>query len=188
MKTVLAFFAAALCLAASSPVLAHGPHEHGAAVLNLAVDGSVLSISLESPLANFLGFEHAPETEQQKAEALALAAQLRKAEDLFRPDPAAGCRLEKVSLESEALQDILGEPSVAGGAEHSADNAEDHDEEHGDLDAEYSFLCLKPEALHSVELLLFSVWPGFRDIDVQMVTPAGQGAAELTPEQPVIRW
>jgi hypothetical protein len=186
MKISLVFLAAALCSLPPSSVLAHGPHEHGVAVINLAVEGSLLSITLESPLANFLAFEHAPETEQQKEEARALANRLREAEGLFQPDAAAGCRPEGVVLESEALKDILREFAPEGAALRGGEEADEG--EHGDLDAEYSFRCRKPEELRSVEVLLFSVWPGLREIDVSMVTPAGQGAAELTPELTTVRW
>ena len=41
-------------------------HEHGSADLSIALDGSTLSVTLEAPLANFVSFEHAPETPEQK--------------------------------------------------------------------------------------------------------------------------
>lgn len=160
--------------------------------MDLAVEGAAVTIALESPLANFLPFERAPETEEQKAAARALAARLREGESLFRLSENAGCRLEKVVLESEPLEDVLREfsPESAarqGGSGESAEHGEEG-EEHGDLDAEYSFRCDRPENLHSLEVLLFPLWPDLREIHAQTVTPAGQGAAELTPEQPLIRW
>ncbi|MDR2077140.1 MAG: DUF2796 domain-containing protein [Desulfovibrio sp.] len=192
MNTLPAFFAAALAVLFSPalPSRAHGPHEHGAARMNLAVEGDSVVIALESPLANFLSFEHAPETDQQKEDARALIARLRKAEDLFRLSGAAGCRLEKVELEAEALEDFIREPSAQEAVHKAGDHPEhgEEGEEHGDLDAEFSFRCSRPADLHSLEVALFSVWPALRDIDVQMVTPAGQGSAELTPEQTLIRW
>ena len=54
---------------AMSPAMAHepGPHVHGVASLQVAVDGNTLTLNLESPLDNVLGFEHAPRSEKQKA-------------------------------------------------------------------------------------------------------------------------
>jgi hypothetical protein len=195
MNAIPVSLAAALyALVLLSPALsapAHGPHEHGAARLDLAVEGASVTITLESPLANFLSFEHSPRTEQQKADARALAARLRQADGLFRLSEAAGCRLEKVTLEAEALEEILRESSSPGVARSGEEEHAEHDGEegeHSDLDAEYSFRCARPEVLHELEVSLFSVWPGLQEVDVRMVTPAGQGAAELTPEQPLIRW
>ena len=39
-----------------------GPHEHGVASLNLVVDGNLVSLELDSPAANLVGFEHTPGT------------------------------------------------------------------------------------------------------------------------------
>jgi hypothetical protein len=35
---------------------------------------------------------------------------------------------------------------------------------------------------------LFEVFPGLEEIEVQMVTPKGQSAAELTASSPVLKW
>lgn len=35
-------------------------HQHGVAILEVAVDGGTLRLRLESPLNNLAGFEHAP--------------------------------------------------------------------------------------------------------------------------------
>jgi hypothetical protein len=194
MKTILVLLATALCTLffpspSFSSAQAHDPHEHGAARMDLAVEGALAVITLESPLANFLSFEHTPETEGQKEEARALALRLREAKSLFRLNAEAGCRLEKVSLVSEPLEDILRDlfPQDAAQEEKSEEHGEGS-AEHGDLDAEYSFRCDRPDALHSLEVSLFSVWPGLREIEVRMVTPAGQGAAELTPENVRVQW
>ena len=42
-------------------------HEHGSATLNIAVDGDSLFLEFESPADNIVGFEHAPENDQQTA-------------------------------------------------------------------------------------------------------------------------
>ena len=65
MKNTI-LLAACAALLAASPAVAHGPHEHGAARLNVAVDGAVVSIDLESPHANALPFEHASTTPAQR--------------------------------------------------------------------------------------------------------------------------
>ena len=37
----------------------HGAHEHGAAELNLVLDGQLGQLEVKTPAANILGFEHA---------------------------------------------------------------------------------------------------------------------------------
>jgi len=49
--------------------LAHAApaHVHGVAKMDLAVDGNKLTLSMEMPLDNLVGFEHLPKTDKQKA-------------------------------------------------------------------------------------------------------------------------
>ena len=48
-------------------------HEHGAVEMNLAVDGSIVFIEIHSPSINIVGFEHPPESSEDK-EAVAKGA------------------------------------------------------------------------------------------------------------------
>jgi len=43
-------------------------HEHGAAVLNVALDVGAVFMELETPWNNLVGFEHNPSTDEQKAQ------------------------------------------------------------------------------------------------------------------------
>lgn len=180
-------------LTLGAPALAHEAHEHGVAHMNVSVDGRTVEIELETPLANVISFEHAPETEAQKQEVRAMAALLHKADNLFILPAEAQCRLNKVSLESEVLNDGLLSPAgsphaeTADKKEHAPDGDE-HGEAHGDLDMEVSFVCSNPEKLNSLRVDLFRVFPNLREVEVQMVTPKGQSAAELIPESNMLRW
>jgi len=169
---------------------AHKAHEHGAAKLTIAVDGAKVSIGLESPLDNLLGFEHAPTTPDQRKRVKDMAVRMHQAEKLFQLTPAAECRLESVRLSSEKLDPALLdpkmplEPAPAGsGAGKKAAK-----EEHGDLDADFLFICAKPADLNSVEVLLFTAWPGMKKIDARAVTPKGQRAAGLSAKKRAISW
>lgn len=154
-----------LCVAAE-------PHVHGVATLQIAVDGKLLQLHLESPLASLLGFEHMPRTSQQKSAVKAMEAQLKRAEKLFYPSPKAGCSLKSVSLESPVLK------------------AEKHQEahDHADLDGDFVFACSRPEALRGLDIQLFDAFPGLRQLKTEAATPRGQKAATLTPKQRKISW
>ena len=55
----------ACCAVAVSETRQLGSHEHGAAILNVAIADESLSIEYRTPAANIVGFEHAPSTEAQ---------------------------------------------------------------------------------------------------------------------------
>ena len=181
-------------IALSSPAIAHGPHEHGVARKDVAVDGSVVEIGLESPLANALAFEHAPRTDTEREAVRSMAATLRNAENIFVLPAAAQCRLTSVSLCSGQLPpELLGEktsPQTPPVESRDADGKREHENhaEHGDLDAAFVFTCARPEALHGMDVRLFSAWPALRELHVQMVTPVGQRAGELNDESHALAW
>ena len=153
---------------------AHGPHVHGVGKLDVAIDDKTLSLHLDSPLINLLGFEHAASSAPDRLAAQKMAAQLRAADQVFVTTPAAQCRVTSVSLTSIAL-----DPALLG-EKPATPKAADHDG-HADLDADFVFTCAHPEQLRAIDVKLFDLYTGFHTIDVQAVTPKGQSAATLTP-------
>jgi hypothetical protein len=160
------------CLTLISPAIAAAApaHVHGAAKLDLSVDGDRLVLSLEMPLNNTLGFERLPRTEKEKAALVETIQTLKNAAGLFVPTAAAACKPEFVEVS---------DPFPGGKAK--ADG-------HADMDGNYVFRCAQPAALNSVETTLFHHFSRLKRIDVQRATPGGQGAARLTPEQPKLNW
>lgn len=156
------FMRAAACSAALvAGVAAAAPaHEHGAARLDVVLDGSTLTLSLESPLANLVGSERAPKNNKERAALQQMEERLRDGDALFRPDATAACRLKDVSV---------AHPFQAGKKRAGA---------HADADASWTFTC-KSGDLKQIEVQLFDVFPQLRRLRVQTATPAGQGAASL---------
>ena len=193
MKSTILLAVCAVLLAAS-PALAHGPHEHGAARLNVAVEGSTITIDLESPLANALPFEHAPSTPAQREAVQNMAATLHRADKIFILPAAAQCRLKEVTLESEALPaDLLAtknaqQPAKAEHPGHDGHADQATGAEHADLDASFVFECAKPDALNGMDVSLFSTWPALHELRVQIISPTGQHAAELTGKAHTLKW
>jgi hypothetical protein len=167
--------------AAHSP----GAHVHGLATLDVVVDGANLDITLESPLDNLLGFEHAPKNEKQTQAVRAMARTLKQAQGVFIPTPAAHCSLVSVRLASSAL-----EPALLGEAKAPASAADAPVEEagHADLDADFHFTCAQPAELKGMEVGLMKAFAGLRKINAQIAGPRGQSAAVLTPAQRVVKW
>jgi hypothetical protein len=174
---------------ATTTLCAAEAHEHGAAKINVSVEGGEVTIELETPLDNLFGFERAPKDAAEEKAVKEAAAKLRKADALFVFPPKAECKLVSAELESEALSDELLGQAHSEHADHDEDEDHDHDsdhEGHADLDAEYVFACANPKALNRVVVDFFKVFPRTSEIEAQIVTSKGQSAAELTAKNNAI--
>ncbi|MDP9990758.1 hypothetical protein J2W28_001928 [Variovorax boronicumulans] len=158
-----ALFAAAPFLSAQAQQ--QHAHVHGQMKLDVAIDGPTVVIDMESPLDNIVGFERAPKTDAEKATVEAAVAQLRAADKLFTIDPAANCKLGPVDLRSGALGLGNPDPNEPPG--------------HADLDATFSFNCTNAGAAKFIDLNLFSVFKGLRQIDSQIASSQGQFKRQL---------
>lgn len=157
-------------------------HEHGVGSLNLVVDGDEVSIELDSPADNLLGFEYLPTSEADKAKVMALRTQLNEAEALFVFPAAAGCSLEQVELNS-ALFD-----QVANAHGHEHDHADEPAETHTDIQAHFHFSCNQAAELDQIQVVLFNAFPGTERLLLQAIGPKGQQGGELTAAQNLIRF
>ena len=170
-----------------------GAHEHGVASLNIAIDGAQVSLELDSPAANLVGFEHAASQPDDIAKVAAVQAQMRDASQLFQLPAAADCTQTSVDLDSPLFADSEHEDhddkhEHEHENEEAAHDHEEHHHQHADIEASYSFTCAQPEALTSLQLPLFKAYPGLQRLNVQAITPAGQMGAELTANNPVINF
>jgi uncharacterized glyoxalase superfamily protein PhnB len=163
-------FVAVFAAAYVAPVLGaekeqrhHDAHEHGAAELNLAWEGNTVTVEFESPAVNIVGFEHQPRNDAQKQSVQDALATLRNADKLFAFTPAAGCRGQATEVETD-----LSKPQAS---------------EHSEFRANYRYTCEKPEALTSVDILLFKLFPKTHKLRAQVVSATGQTATELGPKQ-----
>jgi hypothetical protein len=159
----------ALLLATSA--LAHGPHEHGVVKLDVAVEPGRVTLLMESPLANLVGFERAPRTGAERQRVDAALATLNAAATLFKIDPAADCVPGPVELNASAL-----EGSKPGAVEAEAG--------HADIDASFTFKC-KKIAPAFIDIGLFTAFPAIQRIDVQLAT--GSAQAKRTLVRPAAR-
>ena len=167
------FFGLTAAIAHAAPA-----HLHGQAELTVVVDEGALSISLESPLDNLLGFEHSPRNEAERQRVRAMAVSLRDAAKLFVSDVAAQCSLSTVSLHAALPPELLGNPTAPKPSKSPADSAQ---HEHAELVADYVFSCLKIADLRQIEVGLFKAFPKLKRLLVQTAGPAGQTAQRLTP-------
>lgn len=158
-----------------------GAHEHGAAELDAALDGSMLEIELRSPAMNLVGFEHAPSSDADKRKIADARERLEQPDALFGLPAAAGCKLAETELESPLFE---GEAHDHGD-EHEHEHDGDHESQHSEIHAHYHFDCATPQAIQALDLqALFKAFPGTKKIQAQLIGPNGQRGAQLDADQP----
>ena len=186
---------AAILTTAALPAFAHGEHdhdetrqlgahEHGTSTLNIAFDGGTLMMELEAPGADIVGFEHAAETDADKAAIEAAEAVLADPATLFVLPAAAGCTLASADAH-------------LAGEDHDHDHGHSHDHghdaaaetegaTHSEFHAEYSFDCADPAAVTTIGFGFFDAFPNAQKVEVQVVGPNGASAFEVERAAPTL--
>lgn len=163
---------------ASAPLVAQefkqeAKHVHGEVTLNLALENDMLSIEMEIPAINVVGFERAPRDAAEEKVVRDAAAWLGAGRALLGVPAAAGCRRVAASVEAPKWS---GARSQAAG-EHDHDHDHDHgDEEHAHADylATASYKCGNPAALAWIEVWALRQLRDVTEVTVNVVTPAVQ--------------
>lgn len=163
MKSPFKFTLLAVCAAPILACAAGKAHVHGTARLDIAVEAKKITVQLESPLDNLLGYERAPRTDAERRQADALVARLKAAGTMFRIDPAAHCALAHVELASSALK--LGQPDPS-------------EEGHADIDGSFEFDCTDATQAAFIDVGLFE-FARLQRIAVQVAAPRGQFKRDL---------
>lgn len=155
-------------LAADKAAPQHKAHQHGAARLEVSIDGGMLQIALEGPAENFLGFEHAPRTDAQKKTVARVEEQLKQPAQLCTPAAAAEC---------QAQTPRVGIKLPPPGSK----------ETHSEVEAEWRWQCGRPAALGHIDVGLFKAFPRLKELRVQAATAQGQKTAVLKPGSPRLK-
>ncbi len=150
--------------AASAPALAGKAHVHGVMSLNIAIEGPVLSVQLDTPQDSLVGHERRPKPGAEATAAAAALTLLRDAPRWLRPDAAAGCSAGTVKVMPGKLEGAPkpGEPDTG----------------HADVEASVEWRCQTPAALKGVDVLLFEAFSRTERINVQVA--GGSGPAKQT--------
>ena len=78
-----------------------GAHEHGRGTLNIAIEGAKVTMELEVPGADIVGFEHAAKSRTEKAAVEKATTQLQAPLSLFGLPASAACRVTEAKVEVE---------------------------------------------------------------------------------------
>jgi len=179
VRHIVVLSSALICIAFSASAEEHrqlGAHIHGHGRLNIAIEDKTMSIELEVPAADIVGFEHEPETPEQKAVLEDAKAKLAAGLSLFTPAPAAGCVQKMAGVKAEAEHED---------AEHEEEHeAHDAGHQHSEFHAEYAFECPSPSQLTSMTFDYFKVFPKAEELDTSLISPKGQASFEVKRDKP----
>lgn len=166
MKALLYVLLLAATATGALPARAGPAHQHGVATLDVSVEASRVTLYLNTPLDNLLGYERAPRTDTERQQAAAAVARLKAADQLFRIDGNAGCTLAKVTLTSA----VLGLPVASAAPDKDG---------HADLEGRFEFSCTAGARAGFVEVALFDAFPQLKRVELQLILPRGQMKATL---------
>ncbi len=177
-NTVVGLLIAAASLAAAplagQQIRQAAKHVHGEVTLNLALENDLLSVELEVPAINVVGFERAPRDATEQQAVRDAAAWLGAGRSLLGVPAAAGCRRVAASVDAPRWDARSGEAD-----EHDHDHAHEHDDGehktgHADYRATASFRCSNPAALAWVEVWALRRLREVTGCTVNVVTPTVQ--------------
>lgn len=166
----------------------HEAHVHGKVEVNIAQDGQELLVEVTAPGADVVGFEHAPETAEQKKVFEQAIAQLNKPEELFGFNNAS-CTLKFKSV-TNTLEDDHDDHEDHDHAEHGHDDHKGHDHAehdhddheghdhseggHGEFTVEYHYQCSDIAKLDTVNTQWFSKFSNTKSMTVNLLTDSAQ--------------
>jgi hypothetical protein len=164
---ILAAFA---IVVASSAAFAQHPHSHGVGQLGIVVDNDRLTLLLDIPQHDLVGFERPAKTAREQMTVQAVLAKLGQPERLFTPAAGAQCTLAEKTVEAPLL---TGGPAGDG---------------HGDVEARYVYRCASPAALNEVKTSVLKEFPRLQALTVSFAGPQGQKAGRLDAKNAVFSW
>jgi hypothetical protein len=137
--------------------LEKGKHVHGEVTFNLALDGDALTVELDAPAINVVGFEKAPRTDAERKAVASVDAWLSGGREIAAVPVNAGCRLQRVDYTP---------PKLGSG--------------HADYRAQYTFRCSNPNALAWVELWALRKLNGVERAEANVITATVQRQQDLS--------
>jgi hypothetical protein len=162
-----------------------GAHEHGRGTLNIAVEGNKVTMELEVPGVDIVGFEHAAKTSRAKSTVEKAKTQLMAPLTLFKLPVAADCRVTEASVEVEVGEhDRDGKEDAKAASSAKGGKPGAKSEGHSEFHAQYALECAAPGNMTAIEFGYFRAFAGAQKLDVNVITPKGQSKFEVTRASP----
>lgn len=152
-----------------------GAHLHGHAKLNVAADGETLLVEIHSPSESFLGFEHRPETDQQKSLWTSIKNQWEnQTQELIQFDPSLSCEVTNAHMEMH-----FEEEGESHHDDHHHEEHSNHDDQetlmgvHSEIKADAIFLCREEIKDTQLVVWLKKYFHNIEQIEVQVLPNLG---------------
>lgn len=145
-------------------------HQHGVGQLGIVVEGEQLTLLLEAPQHDLVGFERAAKSAREQLTVQAALEKLRSPARLFAPTAAAQCTPAEQRIDAPLLE---GKGGSTG---------------HGDVEARYVYRCVNPLALDSLRVSVGEEFPRLRTLEVSFSGPKGQKAGRVDTRHPLFSW
>ena len=177
----------AVVIGGLAPAMASAQHVHGVIELGVVVEGGEVAVSLSAPMHDVVGFEHAPEGDDQIQKVRQAAEVLSSSDEMFGLPVAANCEASHTSIEGPGFVMDYIDSAHAGHEEHDDHHDDHHSEEvdhdgevHSEVNATYEWTCGDASNLDALDLRFMDSFSGVEKIDVQVLTP--DGATVITVE------
>ena len=165
-----------LSLACLTPAqAADRAHEHGAVQLELVVEPQRISLALDAPQDNLLGFERRPRSATEQQAAAAVLATLRAGAKLWAWPADWRCSLAEAEVDAPLL--------APGAATKAAETG------HADVEVHWAFQCARTGALRQLDIgPLLDAFARIQRVQAQVITPEGQFKASARRPARTLGW
>lgn len=155
-------------------------HTHGEAVLNIVLENQLLYVEFTSPAMNLTGFEHSPQSDQDKKRVANVRQHLHNAQWL-QPTDSAQCQLTKSSAEAH-----FGEHDQHDDGHATDKHDKNESSEHAEFEASFEYQCQLSEALKMIRLSLLKDYSDLYKIHVNLITETKQTTFTLHDSNTII--
>ena len=173
---------------------AQSTHVHGQGQVGMAIDQNLISMTLESPGADIVGFEHEARTAEEKTAVTEALKQLSDPMFVIQLPANASCKVVQASSE------VTSENGDEGHADHEehtdhdehedhedhADHEEHENEAHGSFIAEYQLECATIAAIDSIKFVYFDHFRNAQSLIVVLIDKNGQHRHEISRDNPIL--
>lgn len=154
-------------------------HVHGAAAVNIAVEGTKAAVEIRAPGESIMGFEHEAKSEADKKKRDAALARLEQRRDeIVVFDPKLGCTSS--GMKTAVVEEHSGDAgkTAKGDAKKQQKTAE-----HREVHASYSVACDQPLSGSRIRFGFSKVFPQVHEVKVQVVGDAKQTGATIKKDK-----
>ena len=186
--------------------VAQSTHVHGQGQVGMAIDQNLISMTLESPGADIVGFEHEARTAEEKTTVTEALKHLSDPMFVIQLPANASCKVVQASSEVTSENGDEGHADHEDHDEHEehadhddhekhedhdeheehADHEEHENEAHGSFIAEYQLECATIAAIDSIKFVYFDHFRNAQSLIVVLIDKNGQHRHEISRDNPIL--